>query len=445
MRLASRKWFPSGWLLGIGWCGIGMALVAQLPVAQRLVAQPFADDSKGDWRSWRGPASSGSIEEGSFPDQLGSDQLLWKAPLPGKGCSTPIFVEGRICLTAPSEGVDSVLALDRQGKLLWTTKLEAEDPGKHRNGSGSNASPVSNGKQLFVYFKSGTLAALDLDGKVQWNRNLVKEYGKDTLFWDHGTSPVLTAKHVIMARMHQGESWLAAWDQATGNLAWKVARNYQVPTECDHGYSTPLVIDYQGEEAILVWGGEHVTIHRSTDGKELWSCGNFNPDKAQLWPAIATPVLDGDMAVIAYGRNDRGIPRLHGIRLAGHGDVTSTSHVWKREDVGTFVPSPSLYRHQVVLVGDLGTVEGIDPATGKTIWKGEFPKSRANFYASPLVAAGKVFAPREDGVVFVGRIEGESFRILSENDLGESVIGSPVPLGDQILLRGEKHLYCFGG
>ncbi|MFO0065669.1 MAG: PQQ-binding-like beta-propeller repeat protein, partial [Pirellulaceae bacterium] len=177
MRLASRKWVFGGWLLGISWCGIGMV----------AGTQPLVADSNGDWRSWRGPAASGSIEQGSFPDRLGSEQLLWKAPLPGKGCSTPIFVEGRICLTAPSEGVDSVLALDRSGKLLWTTKLEAEDPGKHRNGSGSNASPVSNGKQLFVYFKSGTLAALDLDGKVQWNRNLVKEYGKDTLFWDHGT------------------------------------------------------------------------------------------------------------------------------------------------------------------------------------------------------------------------------------------------------------------
>jgi len=28
--------------------------------------------------------------------------------------------------------------------------------------------------------------------------------------------------------------------------------------------------------------------------------------------------------------------------------------------------------------------------------------------------------------------------------MGEPVIGSPVPFGNRILIRGENHLYCFG-
>jgi hypothetical protein len=104
------------------------------------------------------------------------------------------------------------------------------------------------------------------------------------------------------------------------------------------GYSTPLVIQHEGKESILVWGAQHLTIHDAADGKVVWSCGNFNPDGNRMWPSIATPVVVGDMAVIAYGRNDRGLPRLYGIRLAGSGDVTKTAHVWKREDIGTFVP-----------------------------------------------------------------------------------------------------------
>ena len=125
------------------------------------------------------------------------------------------------------------------------------------------------------------MAAVELDGKVRWKTDLVERFGKDTLFWDHGTSPVLTEQYVIMARMHQGESWLAAFDKETGELAWKVARNYATPTECDHGYATPLVIQHQGKESILVWGAEHLTIHDATDGQVSWSCGNFNPDGKQ--------------------------------------------------------------------------------------------------------------------------------------------------------------------
>ena len=350
-----------------------------------------ADDP--DWRSWRGPQGNGSVEPGDYPVTFGADDSLWRAALPGKGCSTPILVQGMIYVTSSADGNDALLCYDLQGVEQWRAVFGKEDPGKHRNGSGSNASPVTDGRAVFVYFKSGTLAAVELDGTVRWQTNLVDRFGKDTLFWDHGTSPVLTERHVVMARMHAGESWLAAFDKATGELAWKVARNYETPTECDHGYATPLVIQHQGRESILVWGAEHLTIHDATDGKVSWSCGNFNPEANKLWPAISTPVIVGDMAVIAYGRNDRGTPRLHGIRLMGSGDVTETNHVWLRNDVGTFVPTPAVYKDRVILVRDRGQVACIDPATGKTIWEDAFPKNRASYYASPLVAGDKLYAP----------------------------------------------------
>lgn len=395
-----------------------------------------------DWRSWRGPLGHGSVEHGSYPVTFGAEKFLWRTPLPGKGCSTPILLNGMIYLTSPAEGKDALLCYDFRGVEKWRAIFGQENAGKHRNGSGSNASPITDGTAVFVFFKSGTFAAVELDGKVRWKTDLVERFGKDTLYWDHGTSPVLTEKHVIMARMHEGESWLAAFDKTGGEIAWKVARNYKTPQECDHGYSTPLVIQHQGKESILVWGAEHLTIHNAADGQVTWSCGNFNPDANKLWPAIATPVVVGDTAVIAYGRNDRGIPRLHGVRLTGSGDVTQTNHAWKRDDVGTFVPTPIAYKGRVILVGDKGEVTSVDPVSGKTIWVGSFPKSRSNFYASPLVAGDKLFAPREDGVVFVASIANDKFELLSENDMAESVIGSPVPASNRLLIRGEKHLFC---
>ena len=395
-----------------------------------------------DWRSWRGPLGTGSVEPGNYPVKFDAQKYLWRTELPGKGCSTPILLKGRIYLTAPVEGNDALLCYDIEGTEKWRALFGKENAGKHRNGSGSNASPVTDGSAVFVFFKSGTFAAVNLDGSIRWKTDLVERYGKDTLYWDHGTSPVLTEKYVVMARMHQGESWLAAFDKVSGELVWKVPRNYSTPTECDHGYSTPLVITYQGQESILVWGAEHITIHNTSDGQVSWSCGDFNPEANKLWPAIATPVIVGDIVVIAYGRNDRGIPRLHGIRLTGQGDVTATNHAWKRNDVGTFVPTPVVYKGRVILVRDRGEVACVDPATGKTVWEGAFPKNRANYYASPLIAGDKLYAPREDGTVLVASIANDKFEVLAENDMAESVIGSPVPAADRILIRGEKHLFC---
>ena len=88
------------------------------------------------------------------------------------------------------------MAFDLDGKLLWQTMLGPESPPKHRTlGSSSNASPVTDGEALYVYFKSGTLASLKLDGTVRWQINLVERFGREQLFWDAGTSPVLTDQH----------------------------------------------------------------------------------------------------------------------------------------------------------------------------------------------------------------------------------------------------------
>ncbi|MEO1995359.1 MAG: PQQ-binding-like beta-propeller repeat protein, partial [Planctomycetaceae bacterium] len=284
-------------------------------------------------------------------------------------------------------------------------------------------------------------AAVNLDGSIRWQTNLVKRFGADTLYWDHGTSPVLTQKHVVMARMHQGESWLAAFDKGTGNMEWKVARNYKTPREGDHGYSTPVVIQHRGSAALLVWGAQHLTLHDVVDGTVIWTCGNFNPESKALWPSIATPAIVDGVAVIAFGRNDRRLPRLHGIRLGGQGDVTQTHRLWKRSDVGTFVPTPVSYKGQVYVVGDQGRITCLEPQTGKTVWTANFPKHRAKFYGSPLIAGGRLYAPREDGVVMVADIKG-GFKLLAENDMGESVIASPVPVSNRLLIRGIESLYC---
>jgi len=394
-----------------------------------------------NWPQRRGPRDSGSTRTDSAPTSLEDENVAWKVELPGKGCSTPIVFDKRIYVTAPSGGNDAVLAYDWDGKLLWKTEFTAETPGKHRNASGCNPSPVTDGQQVFVAFKSGTLAALNLDGSIRWQKNLVSLYGPVNLFWDFGTSPVLTDKDVVMARMHGGESWLAAFAKDTGELRWKTDRTYETPREVDNGYTTPQVIQFAGRQALLTWGAEHLTIHEAAGGALLWSCGGFNPNATPLWPAVASSVVVDGMAVVCFGRADKGAPRLHGIRLEGKGDVTTTHRVWLREDVGAFVPTPVEYNGLVYVVSDRGQVDCIDPVSGKSLWTESLPRSSSNFYGSPVIAGGVLYAPREDGTVFVLRVEG-GFKILAERKFEDRIIASVVPAANRLFVRGEAHLYC---
>jgi outer membrane protein assembly factor BamB len=411
-------------------------------LAPALAVTMATSAASSNWPRWRGPADNGSAESGTYPVHWdATSNVLWKASLPGKGCSTPIVWDRRIFLTAPADGQDAVLAFDWDGKQLWQTALGAERAGKNAHGSGSNPSPVTDGHAIFVYFKSGDLAALDFEGKVLWRANLVERYGRDTLYWDYGSSPVQTEKDVVIARMHHGESYVAAFDKATGALHWKVARNYSTPIEGDHSYATPILIRHEGREALLILGGEHLTAHDAADGSIIWSCGDFNPQAKSNWVPVGSPVVAGNVAVVPYARG----MRLHGIRLGGSGDVTATHRIWLRDDTGTFVSTPAACQGRVYLLHDhgpdRGIVECIEPETGKTLWKGNLPKGSAEYYSSPVVADGKFYAAREDGVVFVARCDGK-FELLSANDMGEPIIASPVPVGDRLLIRSDKHLFC---
>lgn len=390
------------------------------------------------WPGWRGPASAGSATSGAYASGWSDGKnILWKAPLPGKGCSTPVVWGESIFITVPIEGEDAVMAFDWKGKVRWRSRMGKARGGKHRNGSGANPSPVTDGKYIFVYYRSGNFAGLDILGKVLWKTNLQERFGQDTLYWDIGTSPVVTEAHAVIAVIQERGSFLAAFDKKSGKLAWKVARNYECPTEGDHSYTTPIVVLHEGKEAILVWGAERLTLHSAADGKIIWSCSGFNPDQRRNWVTVASPVISSGVAVVPYGRGER----LAGIRLGGKGDVTATHRLWTVEGNGTFVPTPAASGGEVFILRDKGQVVCLDSKTGRTKWSGRMPKHRAKYYSSPLVAGGNMYAAREDGVVVVARL-GENFEVLSENDMGERMIASPVPIAGRLLLRGEKALYC---
>lgn len=399
-----------------------------------------------DWSNWRGPTRQGSTTSKQTPGRWSATDVRWKLPLPGKGTSTPIVLGDRVYLTSPADGEDAVLSVTSSGEVGWQTKLGPYTSPKHATlASGCNASPVTDGRGVFVYFKSGTFAALELDGRVRWKQNLTERFGAERLFWDQGSSPVVTDRFVILSRMHQGDSWIAAFDKQTGELKWRQNRTFAAPSENDNGYATPVLYDESGQPALLVWGADHLTSHREADGAVLWTAEGFNPEGTGYWPAIATPVVAGKMVVVPVGRDDRpGQAHLRGIRTGGTGVIGAGSHAWKRDDVGVFVTTPAALDGKVYLLRHRGEVVCLDPETGKTLWTGSLPKSASPFYASPAIAGGVLHAAREDGVVFSARV-GDRFELLSENPMGERIVATPVPAGGRLYLRGDRHLVCVGG
>lgn len=399
-----------------------------------------------NWASWRGAGSDGVAPSDKAPAALSpAANLAWKVKLPGRGCSTPVVWENRIIVTCAIDGKDGVLVFDRDGKELWRKAFGAEALARHqRAGSGSNPSAVTDGKHVFVYYKSGTLAALTLDGKLVWKKNLQEGYAPDGLKWDLGTSPVFAGGKLVVAMMHNHHpSFLLAFEKATGTEAWKVSRDFPAPAEANDAYTTPLVEQIDGVETIVCWGGDHLTGHDAKSGRELWRHGDFNPEQIPNWRVIASAAASGKIAIVPFGRGDF----VAGVKMGGTGDTTKTHRLWTRKGVGADSSSPAARNGRAYVLTDRGKKRGtltcLADETGKVLWQETFAKSVASYYASPTIVGDRIYCAREDGAVFCGRITDGGLKDVVESKLEDSFIASPVVVDGKLLLRGHEHLWCF--
>ena len=394
-----------------------------------------------DWPNWRGPKYDGVASGNGYPATWSAkENVRWKVTLPGPGASTPILWGDQIFLTCLVEGKNTAVALDRGGKILWQTPVGKQArSGKNPKATGSNPSAVTDGKHLFVYFKSGDLACLDLNGKLLWEKNLQAEYGEDTLWWDLGTSPVLTKDCVVVAVMHSGPSFVVAFDKASGKVAWKQDRNLDAPSEAAQSYTTPVVLEHDGSELLVVLGADHVTAHDAATGKELWRVGTLNPSGNGFFRSIASAVVEEGIVVAPYARGST----LTAIKLGGSGDVTKTHVVWERDDLGADVPTPAALDGKIYVCGDRGQVTCLDVKSGETLAQGQAPRHRTAYSSSPVIADGKLYIAREDGTTFVLSLDG--LKVIAENKLdGEQTVATPVFADGQILIRTRESLYCLG-
>ena len=427
--------------------GNGLNLGIMMMRTTMLGLLMIAAASAEDWREWRGPGARGAAEGAKPPEDFGPGKNeRWRVRLPGRGCSTPMVWDGLIVVTAAIDGKDGVMAFDEGGKEVWRRTLGEVRAFRHQAaGSGCNPSPLTDGERIYVHFKSGELAALDRDGGVAWQRNLHEEYVPDGLKWDLGTSPVLAGGNLVVSMFHlKGPSFLLAFNPESGKEVWKVSRDFDAPEASSDSYTTPLVCEVDGVETIVCWGADHVTGHDAKTGREIWKHGNLNPDQRGNWRAVASAVeLDG-IAFVPFGRGNN----VAGVKLGGSGDTTGSNRLWTRNDRGSDSATPLAANGRFFLLQDngknRGTVSCVIPESGEVEWETRLPKGVAIYFASPLVAGDRFIAARSDGMVFHGRLSKDGLHAVKEVPLEESIVASPVAVGERLYIRTHDSLWCFG-
>src|SRR5436189_3133555 len=148
-----------------------------------------------------------------------------------------------------------LLALDkRSGKVLWERVAHEGIPKtkRHPKSSQATATPVTDGRYVIVSFGSEGLYAYDVDGKPLWTRDLgVLNAGwfyDPDYEWGVGSSPIIWKNLVIVQCDIQRNSFVAAFDAASGKQVWRTSRD-EIPS-----WSTPNVIESAGHAELVTQG-----------------------------------------------------------------------------------------------------------------------------------------------------------------------------------------------
>ncbi|MEQ8836551.1 MAG: PQQ-binding-like beta-propeller repeat protein, partial [Lacipirellulaceae bacterium] len=219
-------------------------------------------------------------------------------------------------------------------------------------------------------------------------------------------------------------------DAKTGEPLWKTPRD---EPSC---WATPLVVDYEGRKQVVMNGQTCARSYDLETGKELWRCGGQTER-----PVASAVAADG---LIFVGSGHRG-SFFAAFRPDGRGNLERTeSVVWPKNRDTPDIASPLLSGDRLYYTkGKTGILTCLDASTGKPHYAARRTELR-QLYASPIAAGGHVYLTDRDGTTVVIK-DDDKLDVVATNNVGETVDATPAPVGDELIIRGERHLFCVGG
>lgn len=391
-----------------------------------------------NWPRFRGPTGQGVSTETNLPTKWSAtENIAWKASIPGLGWSSPIVWGDRVFLTTTRNGDTSchVICIDRDtGKILWDKEVfQQVVRRRERLNSGATPTPVTDGQLVYAVFCDGSIIALDFDGNVAWVNREVQYYSRHGL----GTSPILYQDLLILSIDHSttdmtqerlgwqlpwDKSYILAVDKKTGKERWRGPRGMS-----RIAHSTPNIMTVDGKPQLVSAAGDVVQGHDPANGKLLWTVPSMGE------PCVPAIVIGDDLVYSA----PTGGAAIRAVR-PGHAG-REAKIVWEQTDQVPMLPSFIYSKPYLFTIKETGFAMCLNAETGQVIWR---QRLNGRFSASPILAEGRLYLLGEDGVCTI--IEaGPEYKEIAKNTLGDvKCQASMVVSQGRLFIRTENALYC---
>jgi len=419
-----------------------------------LFSNSFAQNND-NWPQWRGPLATGAAVKGNPPTKFGETKnLKWKTEIPGKGHATPVVWEKNIIIqtaVATDEKGDTslmakasrmpgsitdvihdfkVILVNREtGKIIWEKTVAREMPqeGTHNLGSWASNSPCTDGEFIYAYFGSRGLFCLDFEGNIKWQ----KDFGqiKKVMSFGEGESPFLYKDRLFIQWDSEDESFMIAIDKKSGNEVWKVKRDEK------SSWATPIVVEVNGKPQVITSATNQVRSYDYNTGEIIWFCTGMTRN------VIPNPVYSEGILYVMSGFRGNALLAIDPARAKG--DITGTDVIlWTYNQDTPYTPSPLLMNGKLYFLrANNGELTCLDAKTGAVLYSKQKLEGIGNLYSSPSGFGDRIYVAAENICLVIKA--GEKFEIISSNPLEDNFHASPVIIGNDLILRGFKSLYCF--
>jgi outer membrane protein assembly factor BamB len=438
--------------------------------AVALAVASHAAPEEENWPSFRGVQASGLGSGKPTPTTWNvesGENVKWKAPIPGLAHSSPIVWGDRVYVTSavsesgdndlkvglygdiapvddPSEYSWRLYALDKaSGELLWMREAHRGVPKvkRHTKATHANSTPATDGKRVVAFFGSEGLHAWDMDGEPLWSKDLgtldAGFFRVPAAQWGFGSSPILVDEMVVVQCDVQGQSYVAAFEAATGKQIWRTDR-FEVPT-----WGSPTVYEVAGRKVVAVNGWKHIGGYDLQTGAEVWrfAGGGDIP--------TPTPIVAHDMVFITNAHGN--MAPIYAVRKSAEGVIdlaegesTSGGIAWSTTRDGAYMQTPIVVGDLLYVCRDNGVVGCYRAKTGEEVYRQRLGKGgTAGFSASAVSADGKIYFSGETGEVYVVRA-GEKYELLAVNEMDEILMATPAISDGVLFFRTRGHIVAVG-
>lgn len=377
--------------------------------------------ARADWPLFRGPNGNGIANALLMPDKIDTNSIAWAADLPGRGLSSPIIIGERVfvtCSSGPKQDRLHVICFNaKDGSKRWERQFWATGRTMcHEKTCVAAPTPASDGERIFAIYSSNDLVCLDLDGNLLWLRGLTRDYPNASNSLGMSSSLTVADGVVIAMVENDDDSFTAGLDAKTGVNRWKLAR----PRSAN--WTSPMHIKSGATTHVLLQSSKGLVAVEPATGRIVWQY----TDGASTIPSAT--VSDGVVYVPSHGVT----------ALRPEPDGQTPKQLWRSGQLRPATSSPVVMNQRVFTLNDAGVLTCGDAANGNRLWQ---LRTKGPYSATPVGAGNLLYCVNEKGVLQVIDIAAPEGAVVSEIDLGKTVLSTPSIANGAVYVRSDAKLW----